>query len=187
MPGAAALQRGGVGPDGKGQEDEDEDGERHDLPQGDPGPRLDPQVLAGHENCVMPHGTPPWLPVAAAESAAGTAVRAGRRPPASSPVTRPPVMATTRSASGTASCGSCDDSSTRRAVGDRLADQLAEEGAGGGVEAGVRLIEQPERGAAGHQRGQCHPASLSGRESTSRRWCAAGRSGRAVRARCRPP
>jgi hypothetical protein len=51
---------GGVGPDGKSQEDQDQDGERHDLPQGDPGPCFDPQVLAGHENCVTPHATPPW-------------------------------------------------------------------------------------------------------------------------------
>ena len=44
--------------------------------------------------------------------AEGTAVRVTRRPPGSSPVTRPPAMATTRSASGTESCGSCEESST---------------------------------------------------------------------------
>ena len=52
----------------------------------------------------------------------------------------------------------------RSAVGHRLADQLAEEFARGRIEAGVRLVEQPERGPAGQQRGQGDPAALAGRE-----------------------
>ena len=55
------------------------------------------------------------------------------------------------------------------AVGDGFADQVRQEGAGGGIEPGVRLIEQPQGRAAGHQRGQGHPATLAGREPSGGR------------------
>ena len=45
--------------DGEGQQDEHEDGEGDDLPEGDPGPGLNAEVLAGHQHRVMPHGWPP--------------------------------------------------------------------------------------------------------------------------------
>ncbi len=52
----------------------------------------------------------------------------------------------------------------RRAVGHRLPDELPEELARGRIEPGVRLVEQPQRGPAGQQRGQGGPAPLAGRE-----------------------
>ena len=55
------------------------------------------------------------------------------------------------------------------AVGHGLADHAAEHVAGGGVEPGVRLVEQPERGAARDQRGQRDPAALARREAAGRR------------------
>jgi heme ABC exporter ATP-binding subunit CcmA len=51
-------------------EHEDEQGEGHHLVDADPGPRLHPEVLAGHEHRVTPHGPPPG---------SGSARGAGRR------------------------------------------------------------------------------------------------------------
>ncbi len=56
----------------------------------------------------------------------------------------------------------------RRPVRHGFADQIAQEGAGGGVEAGVGLIEQPEGGPACDQCGQRHPSSLPGGEPAGR-------------------
>ena len=77
-------------------------------------------------------------------------------------------MDTTRSAIGTESWGSCEESSTDAPSVHRLGDEPAEERARGGVEAGVRLVEQPEGGATGDQRGQRDAAALPGREPAGR-------------------
>ena len=51
-----------------------------------------------------------------------------------------------------------------RARGDRLAEQGVELVAAVGVESGVRLVEQPQLGAAGDQAGQRGAPGLAGRE-----------------------
>ena len=168
MPGRGVAQRRLVRADGKGQQDEDEDGEGDDLPQGDP--RAAPQCGGPCRPPARRHAT--WVAPGArrlGRAAVGTAVSVTRRPPGSSPVTRPPPMDTTRSARGTESSGSWDDSSTRRPVRHGVADQLSEQGARRGIEPGVRLVEQPERGTAGQQRGERDPATLAGRQPAGRR------------------
>jgi hypothetical protein len=56
----------------------------------------------------------------------------------------------------------------RGTVGDRLGDQVGQEGARGRIEPGVRLIEQPQGRPAGEQRGEGDPTSLPGRETADR-------------------
>ena len=51
----------------------------------------------------------------------------------------------------------------------RVGDELAEECARGGIEAGVRLVEQPESRTARQQRGEGDPAALAGRQPAGRR------------------
>ena len=65
----------------------------------------------------------------------------------------------------------------RRAVDHGLGDQPTQELARGGVEPGVRLVEQPEGRATGDQGRERHPAALPGREPAGgRRAQAAGQS-----------
>ena len=61
--------------------------------------------------------------------------------------------------------GGEDDGGAR---GDGLAEQVVDEVAPGGVEAGVGLVEQPELGAPRHQGGQGGAAPLPGRQAVHR-------------------
>ena len=180
-PRCGVTQRRLVRADGEREQHQHEDGERHHLPQADTRARLDAQVLARDEHGVMPHEMPPRprLPLPARD--AGTAVRVTRRPPGSSPVTRPPTIDTTRSANGTERCGSCEESSTRRAGGDGFADQLTEQGAGAGIEPGVRLVEQPEGGIASNAAQRGRPGGAGRPRGARPAWSAGGRSGRDAR------
>ena len=78
-------------------------------------------------------------------------------------------METTRSARGMESSRLVRRQQHARPVRHGLADQLAEQGARGGIEPGVRLVEEPERGAAGQERGERDPAALAGRQPAGRR------------------
>ena len=49
-------------------------------------------------------------------------------------------------------------------VGDDLAHDLAQHGAGLGVEPGVGLVEEPQLGSPGHEHGQGHAPALACRQ-----------------------
>ena len=63
----------------------------------------------------------------------------------------------------TTASGSCDARSTVAPSATASLDDLAQHGPGLGVEGGVGLVEQPQRGPAGHEDGQGHPPALAGR------------------------
>ena len=101
-PGAACRSDSLVGPDGEGQEHQNEKGKGDDLPQRDPrsAPRSGgpcPPPARRHATLLAPPSR------SRGRTPVGTAVSVMRRPPGSSLVTRPPPMETTRSASGTES------------------------------------------------------------------------------------
>ena len=99
----------------------------------------------------------------------GTAVSGARRPPRSlARRPAPPAMATTRSASGTASSGSWDESSTAAPPATASATISASRSRAAGVQPGVGLVQQPQLGTPGHQHGQRHPAALAGRQPPDR-------------------
>ena len=106
---------------------------------------------------------------ASAPTVDGTAASAARRPPFSSPVTRPPAMDTTRSASGTRERGLVRRQEHGRAVAHGLADEAAQEVARGGIEAGVRFVEEPQGRPSCNQRGQRDPATLARRQTAGGR------------------
>ena len=128
---------------------------------------LDAQVLAGDQDGVMPHARPPRPRRDPVDGHRGERDAPAARLLAGRPA-RPP-MDTTRSASGHRELGLVRGQQHRRAVGHGLGDQLAQQRARGGVEPGVRLVEQPEGGAAGDQRGEGDAAALAGREPAGRR------------------
>ncbi len=172
-PGGGVAQRRLVRADGKRQQHEDEDGEGDDLPQPHAGARLDPQVLARHQHGVMPHGWPPGRAPTPAGPAVGTAVRVTRRPPGSSPVTRPPPMDTTRSARGTESSGSCDDNNT-----------LAPSATASPISCPSSVREEASRPACGSSSSQsAGRRATNAASATRRRWPADSRPAGVVRRR----
>ena len=56
--GGGLGEQGAVLVEGEAEEQQHQDGVGGDLVGGDPGPQLDPQVLARHEGGVTPHGQP---------------------------------------------------------------------------------------------------------------------------------
>ena len=132
-------------------------------------PRLDPQVLARHQHGVMPHGWPPGRAPTRPAARVGTAVRVTRRPPGSSPLTRPPPMDTTRSARGTESSGSCDDNNTLApsATASPISCPSSVREVASSPACGSSRSQRAGRRAT--QRGERDPAALAGGQPAGRR------------------
>ncbi len=156
-PGAAECRTLGRGPRAKADRRSTEHGEGQHLPQRHPGADLDAQVLARHQQGVTPHRRHP----------APRRV-SGRRPP-------PARLGHPTAGHDHHPVGQRDGQvrlvggqQHRRAPAGGLGHQLAQEVPGPGVEAGVRLVEQPQLRGPRHQRGQGHPPPLAGRQPADR-------------------
>ena len=144
-------------------------------------PRLDPEVLARHEHRVMPHGWPPGAPTAAPAAAR-------HRGEGDAPASRL-LTGHTPAAHGHDPVGQRDGElrlvrrqQHGRPVGHGVADQLAEQGARGGIEAGVRLV-QAARARGGGRAARRARRGAAGRRTAGRpASCAGDRSGRDARA-----
>ena len=134
--GGDPAQDAPVGVEREREEQEHDEPERDDLLRGDPGPGLDPEVLARHE----PHLTPEVHATTSARRVGRVARSASGGPSRAWPA----VITTSRVASARACSSSCDASSTVRCSAGARAHDLVEHLATLGVEPGVRLVEQEQ-------------------------------------------
>ena len=130
--------------EGEAEHHHHDGGERQHLVEGDAAAPLDEQVLAGDQ----PRRLQPRH--AAADR------------------TVPPARSTTRVASGRARSDSWLATSTRGPRRRGLAQHGVELVASGGVEPGVRLVEQPQLGAAGDEAGEGGAPLLAGGQPAHR-------------------
>ena len=168
--------------------------ERQDLVERDPGPRLDPQVLARHQPRPRATGSPRRHLRAGSgpgvgrdeESVPSDAKTVWARRQLPPRTIRPPATTDLAGGEGAAEVELVRGQQHGAALGGGGGDDLVEHLAAVGVETGVRLVEQEEPGLADEGDGEREPAALAGGEPAVRRRPATGRD-RPARSRRRPP
>ncbi len=144
-PGATRARIAAVGVEGEREQQDHDQPEREDLRERDPGPGLDPQVLARHEPGLAPEAHD------ASSTSRGDEVQ-------------PESTRTSRVASARARSSSWEAITTVRPSAGAAAHDLVEHLPALGVEARVGLVEQQQLRVAHQRRAEREPAALAGRE-----------------------
>ena len=167
-PGGGVPQHDAIGVEGEGEQEQDQHREGGDLVQGHPGPDLDAEVLARHQQGITPHRGPlaprpgrpgPCPPGQGDRGVAGLGRLAGSRRAADLAHGAPDHL---HLAVGDR-CGPVQlvrREQHRRTCGGGVGDEAVDQVPPGLVQPGVGLVEEPELGPTGQEDGERGAAPL---------------------------